>query len=383
MKLQIDPSVSYAMALEGGGARGAYQIGAWKALLEAGIRISAVAGTSVGALNGALIAMGDEARAEELWSNIHYSEVMDVDDDEMGDLVRGDLLELDLPRVLQKVSAIVHNRGLDVTPLRNWIRQVADPAAIRASEQEFYIVTYSVSDQKELELRAKDLTDDELHDMLLASAYLPAFRIERLAGKLYADGGVRDVLPLHVLIENGYTNIIAMRLYGPGIMRPVRIPEGTHVYTLAPKAKLGGILEFEAEQSRRNIRLGYYDAKRFLYGLKGETYYIDAQWSEEEARRFLCDGVLRACADEDLTLRAVHEERLPALAEKLKAEKGSYVDLAAALLEEAAARKELSPWQIYTEGELLDKLGDGAVEEILASGTDRSGVAGLISSLVH
>ena len=294
MKLRIDPTPSYALALEGGGARGAYQIGAWKALTEAGIHISAVAGTSVGALNGALIAMGDHARAEELWSNIHYSEVMDVDDDEMGDLVRGDLQELDLPRVVQKVSAIVHNRGLDVTPLRNWIRQVADPAVIRASEQEFFIVTFSVSDKKELELRAKDLTDDELHDMLLASAYLPAFRIERLAGKLYADGGVRDVLPLHVLIENGYTDIIAMRLYGPGIMRPVRIPEGTRVHTIAPTAKLGGILEFEAEQSRRNMRLGYYDAMRFLYGLQGRDYYIDAQWSEEQARRFLCDAAVRA-----------------------------------------------------------------------------------------
>ena len=360
------------MALEGGGARGAYQIGAWKALTEAGIHISAVAGTSVGALNGALIAMGDVQRAEELWSNIHYSEVMDVDDEEMGDLLRGDLRELDVRKLLDKVGGIIRNRGLDVTPLRNWIRQVADPAVIRASDIEFYIVTYSVTDQKELELRAKDLTDDELHDMLLASAYLPAFRIERLEGKLYADGGVRDVLPLHVLIANGYTHIIAMRLYGPGIMRPVRIPEGTDVYTLAPKEKLGGVLEFEAEQSQKNIRLGYYDAKRFLYGLKGESYYIDAQWSEEQARQFLCAAVQRAEPDPALSLRAIHEKRLPALAKKLKTDKDSYIDLAAALLETAAARQELPLWQIYTEDELLQALGTEAVDSALAAGTERS-----------
>ena len=369
MKLQIDPNVSYALALEGGGARGAYQIGAWRALTEAGIHISAVAGTSVGALNGALIAMGDLDRAEELWGNIHYSAVMDVDDDEMGDLLRGDLQELDLHRVMQKVSAIVHNRGLDVTPLRNWIRQVADPAAIRASEQEFFIVTFSVTDKKELELRAKDLTDDELHDMLLASAYLPAFRIERLAGKLYADGGVRDVLPLHVLIENGYKNIIAMRLYGPGIMRPVRIPEGTDVHTIAPKGKLGGILEFEAEQSKKNMRMGYYDAMRFLYGLKGKTFYIDSQWSEEQARQFLCAAVRRA--GEEMTLREVHEQRLPALARQLDAEDGDYRDLAAALLEAAAVRRELPCWKIYTEQELLAAVGDAAVDEVLAPREDR------------
>ena len=55
MKLRIDTSRSYALALEGGGAKGAYQIGAWKALREAGVKIDAVAGTSVGALNGKLL----------------------------------------------------------------------------------------------------------------------------------------------------------------------------------------------------------------------------------------------------------------------------------------------------------------------------------------
>ena len=65
--------------LEGGGAKGAYQIGAWKALCEAGVKIRGVAGTSVGALNGALICMGDLEQAERLWKDIAYSKVMDVD----------------------------------------------------------------------------------------------------------------------------------------------------------------------------------------------------------------------------------------------------------------------------------------------------------------
>ena len=52
MRLTLDPSLEYGVVLEGGGARGAYQIGALKAVTEAGIRIGAVAGASVGALNG-------------------------------------------------------------------------------------------------------------------------------------------------------------------------------------------------------------------------------------------------------------------------------------------------------------------------------------------
>ena len=58
MKPVLDLTKEYGLVLDGGGARGAYQIGAWKALREAGVKIEAVAGTSVGALNGALICMG-------------------------------------------------------------------------------------------------------------------------------------------------------------------------------------------------------------------------------------------------------------------------------------------------------------------------------------
>ena len=67
MKLRIDNTKSYGIALEGGGAKGAYQIGVWRALREAGIRYHMVAGTSVGALNGALMAMRDYDSAVRLW----------------------------------------------------------------------------------------------------------------------------------------------------------------------------------------------------------------------------------------------------------------------------------------------------------------------------
>ena len=70
MEIAIDITKEYGLVLEGGGARGAYQIGAWHALQEAGVKINAVAGTSVGALNAALICMGDLEIAEDIWKNI-------------------------------------------------------------------------------------------------------------------------------------------------------------------------------------------------------------------------------------------------------------------------------------------------------------------------
>ena len=46
----------YALVLAGGGTKGAYQIGALKALKELGIEIEAITGASIGAINGAIVA---------------------------------------------------------------------------------------------------------------------------------------------------------------------------------------------------------------------------------------------------------------------------------------------------------------------------------------
>ena len=43
-----------ALVLSGGGAKGSYQLGVWKALRELNIKFDIITGTSVGALNGAL-----------------------------------------------------------------------------------------------------------------------------------------------------------------------------------------------------------------------------------------------------------------------------------------------------------------------------------------
>lgn len=176
MKLQLDPGRPYAIALEGGGAKGAYQIGAWRALREVGIRFHAVSGTSVGALNGALMVMGDLEKATEIWENIRFSQIMDVKDEDMKNLLSLNLKDIDWKAQWEFLKKTLSNRGLDVTPLRQWVEELVDEEAIRNSETEFYIQTFSLTDRKELELRAKDLKKPgEIADMLLASAYFPAF----------------------------------------------------------------------------------------------------------------------------------------------------------------------------------------------------------------
>ena len=66
------------LVFAGGGGKGAYHIGVWKALREYGIdkNITAVAGTSVGALNAALLAHGDYGLAEDVWLNISPQQIL-------------------------------------------------------------------------------------------------------------------------------------------------------------------------------------------------------------------------------------------------------------------------------------------------------------------
>ena len=118
MKLRIDLEKEYGIVLEGGGARGAYQIGVWKALREAGVKIRGVAGTSVGALNGALICMDDLATAEKIWENMTYSTVVQIDDSMIGKLKKFGVRSMKMTDAAAEFKRVVSDRGLDIAPLK-------------------------------------------------------------------------------------------------------------------------------------------------------------------------------------------------------------------------------------------------------------------------
>ena len=76
----------YGLVLGGGGGRGSYEIGVWKALEEYRdvLDIKAVSGSSVGALNAALYACGDLDKATQMWYDITNDRILsnkDIDED--------------------------------------------------------------------------------------------------------------------------------------------------------------------------------------------------------------------------------------------------------------------------------------------------------------
>ena len=335
MELKIDNSKTYAIALEGGGAKGGYEIGVWQALDEAGIKYNAVSGTSVGALNGGLMAMRDLPRAIDAWNNMKLGKVIELDD---------------VQRLIPEALEIIKNRGLDVAPLRAWVREVVDAKAIKESDVELYIATVSITDRKALEVKVNDLPEDQICDMLLASAYHPTFKLEKLGGKFYTDGGFVDTLPLHALVTNGYKDIIAVRIPGIGHNRRFKMPDDVNVTYIATNADLGGVLNFDAEQSRRDMAIGYLDAKRVLYGLYGKHYYIERSMTDREALNMLLDSL-----ETGMNLRQFCERDLPRVARHLDAE-GDYYELLIAVLEDAAEKQNIDNMRIYKDTELVAKL---------------------------
>lgn len=372
MRFQLDLTKEYGIVLEGGGARGSYQIGAWKALREAGIKIRGIAGASVGALNGALICMDDLEKAEEIWENIRYSQVIDVDDDVIETVKKLDLKSLDLVKVAEDAKKILKDKGLDITPLKNLIESVVDEDKIRSSDRELYLTTYSVTDRELLVLNAKDIPDGEIGDMLLASAYFPAFRNDKLGGKRYLDGGGWNNVPINILLEHDYKDILVIRIYGLGYdsERTTEIPEDVHVTHIAPRQDLGGILEFDRTRARKNMTLGYYDAKRVLYGLEGRWYYLYAPESDvyyferflTEIEEFTRCGLLpmpEQIPEELSGYRIYTEQVFPFLAQRMKLKKNwTYKELYLSFLEDTARSFRISRFHIYTSAELKQKINE-------------------------
>ena len=68
--------MKYGLVLSGGGSKGAYESGCMKALQELGYHFDIVTGTSIGALNGLLVAQEDYQKLYELWDTLSLEKVL-------------------------------------------------------------------------------------------------------------------------------------------------------------------------------------------------------------------------------------------------------------------------------------------------------------------
>lgn len=255
----------WALVLGGGGAKGAYHLGVWQALCEMNIEVDFICGTSIGAINAAMICQGSFEELQSVWGNITIEEVVDLSDI---DILGQKLFDI---KNLKNVAEKALGSGLEMSPLRAILDEYIDEERVRTSDMEFALVTCRASDLEEIALTKADIPHGRLVDYLMASASIPGFKPAVIDGEAYYDGGVRNNLAFDIPVEQGKKDIIIVDIGGPGVVKP-RNFVGINAVEIKVSENVIGLMEFTPEAIEKAIKMGYYDCYKTFSRLEGSIY---------------------------------------------------------------------------------------------------------------
>lgn len=283
------------LVLAGGGAKGAYQLGVYKALLETNLwgQVEAVSGTSVGALNAFLFSTTTLEESTSIWKKIQLDDMLKIDPPHM----LAKLLSLSLTKNVMDLSHgfFSYNDGL-----REFIRNNIDYKKIKSCNKDIFLTACSIPRLSPEYFSINKRPFDEIEDILLASSSLPMFvdAIE-IQGRQYIDGASRaffdkselgdegdDNIPIKPLDLAGCDTIIAVKLDN-AIINHSKYSH-IRIIQIQPSAELGSLIDFKKETIEKRINLGYKDALSVLSKLKnGEYRFMQVKDNLEQLRKFL------------------------------------------------------------------------------------------------
>ena len=188
---------SYGIVLAGGGAKGAYQIGALKALREMGIldRIHSVSGVSIGSVNMTFLASNSLEKAEKAWKNIEVMDFIELDGNGFDILKEGDGIF-----TREGLKKILHNNinldDISKAPIDYYLNVCTKTAD--SSIVPLYV-----------KLNGKD--SDTIMNYIMASSAIPiVYDNVCVEGRMCFDGGLKDNTPIKPLYEAGASDIIVI-----------------------------------------------------------------------------------------------------------------------------------------------------------------------------
>lgn len=348
-----------ALVLGGGGAKGAYEVGAIAALDELGIKAGSVFGTSVGALHAAMYAQGSMDAAAELWDNIRLSDVVSEESLAIADDAEN---IFDHPeKLLEFITRYAQKKGVDVSPLMDILHKLIDEDKIRRSGVHLGIVTTRFPSLAMVEKRLEEMETGSLIDWLMASAScFPIFPMKQVGGDRYIDGGFCDNTPVEMAVRSGARDIVAIDI---GKHRSHtqydRRPNITYIRTSQP---LGGLLTLDSALSSRNRILGYNDVMRAFGRMRGVSYSfdaVDAQALYARAQDYvihLTQLETSMCHSNALTRTREIGAPFFSLLEEDLPEKADCIDYLLRGCELCAQIAEVNPAQVMTFATLRDEL---------------------------
>lgn len=256
------------LIFSGGGGRGAYQIGVWEALSEMGYtkRITAVSGTSVGALNAALYSSVSSEKAAEIWCSIRQSDLTDIDDIKTPVLSNagngaGALFSGIADALLKVVEnqGVFSREGLARLITENEIDRRTAQSAIRCFACRADSVTHTAQ-----YIDLANQPPEKVTEILLDSTCIPV--LFRQNGG-YIDGGVSDNVPVKPLYDLGLRRFIVLLLRPEAQFDETLFPDSRFM-VLRPSEKIylgrsgarfigDGTADFNGENAYKRIALGY------------------------------------------------------------------------------------------------------------------------------
>jgi NTE family protein len=299
------------LVLVGGGAKGAYQVGALKYLDEIGLNLHIIAGTSIGALNGAVLASNGTfsqsvQRLDQLWTDLGEAGILRPNAGLMRPLISYGL-QSTVPMFQEWMLSFLYEMGIledtksifNPAPIENFLRQAVKPDLLR-NGTELWITAFPSLNipyvDNDLLLAAIDFfrsrmgtkadwlcvqdcdDDDTLYNTILASAAIPlAFPKRQVNGKHYIDGALADNVPLEALSARGCTHAIVIHLENGLTWDRYNFPDQT-IVEIRPEQFINksnafligegsALLDFSYERISELKRRGYADAKRCMYNI--------------------------------------------------------------------------------------------------------------------
>ena len=252
-----------ALVLCGGGSLGSYEIGAWKYLREKGMSFQIVTGTSIGAINGAMVATDDFDKAVNLWSSIAADQVMVNGVNFYNGFFKEGLSEAS-KKFFPFAKTYLKNGGADISPLVKLVHETIDPKKVKNSPIKLGIVTTTYPGLKETDVVLNDVSEDLILDYLHASsACYPIFPPYKVKGKSYIDGGYHNNLPIDFALKMGADKIVAVLLHAvPKMPQHPEMMSLPFVTTIRPSRDTGSIMDFYGKTTQNNMILGYNDAMK-------------------------------------------------------------------------------------------------------------------------
>lgn len=262
------------LVFSGGGAKGSYQIGVWKALREVGLErvITHVSGTSVGALNACFFAIGAFEQAVEAWNSLAVRDVLAIDKNKI-DALATKVEDLGIARTFAEsaLSLLGKNRSGGIfsrNRLSRLIEQELDSTAIQHSQIKAYATCFEKSTMEAEYFLLNTQNAETIKAILLASSAIPVvFESHTIGQKEYLDGGLVDNTPIKPLYDAGVRSFIVVHLSQTGVVDTKLYPGARFLEIASVRDRgnfLTGTLNFSRQTVEQGLDDGYTDAMDIL-----------------------------------------------------------------------------------------------------------------------